>query len=234
MSETGDLQEISLEYRSLHTGAIAGVVLGAFSAIVPLAADSSTLSGTLTLAGLPLVGLVVSIVAWRAVAAAPEVYTGSRMAKVGAALSAFFLVSGIGYSSYIYATEVPEGYARTSFLEMKPTESDLLANRLVPKDVQEAIAAETPVFIKGFIRPDSVRFTRNINDFLLVRDNQECCFGDLSKVQFFDQIKVKLGPGMTTDLSRKMFRLGGVLRVGPGDPSLGAPLTYHLEADYIR
>ncbi|MEO1496481.1 MAG: hypothetical protein AAFV43_04960 [Planctomycetota bacterium] len=229
-----DQPDLALEYRSLHTGAIAGVILGAVSAVVLLTAGSSSLSSTLSLSTLPLVGLVVSVASWRSIAGAPDVYTGARLAKAGAALSVLFLVSGVGYASLVYATEVPEGYERTSFLAMKPSDSDQLAGRLVPDKVLEPIESEKPVFIKGYIRPDSAKYTRNISNFLLVRDNQECCFGDLSKVQFFDQIRVRLEPGLTTDLSRKLFRVGGVLRVGPGERSLNAPLTYYLEADYIQ
>ncbi|MEO0529944.1 MAG: hypothetical protein AAF266_05120, partial [Planctomycetota bacterium] len=84
------------------------------------------------------------------------------------------------------------------------------------------------------IRPDSVKFNKNLTDFLLVRDNEQCCFGDLSKVQFFDQIQIDLEPGLTTDFNRGIFRVGGQLTVGRGDPSMGTPLTYKLAADYVK
>ena len=39
---------------------------------------------------------------------------------------------------------------------------------------------------------------------------------------------------MTTDFNRGVFRLGGTLKVGPGNPELGTPLTYYLEADHVE
>ncbi|TWT47452.1 hypothetical protein [Botrimarina hoheduenensis] len=223
-----------IEYRSVHTGAIIGLVLALASAVVPLTAGSANLGYTLPLSVLPMVGFAISMVAWRAIAGAPDVYAGGLLAIAGALLSAVFLITGVSYASYVYATEVPDGYERTSFLEMKPSESDLLSSRPVPDPIRMLIEEQKPVFIKGYIRPDSTRFSKNITDFLLVRDSNECCFGDLSKVQFYDQIKVQLAPGLATDLSRKVFRVGGVLRVGPGSAELAAPLLYYLDADYIR
>lgn len=221
------------EYRSVHTGAVLGLALGAVSAAM-LAVFRSDYQYTLALAPVPLIGLFVSLSAWRAIERDRDLYTGDLMAKVGAGLSAVFLAIGLGYGGFVYATEVPEGYARTSFLAMKPDEGDLVSRKFIPDDFLELVRNGDKIFIKGYIRPDSVRFTKNIRDFLLVRDNQECCFGDPTKVKYFDQIQVRLAPGMTTDFSRRLFRVGGDLEVGPPNPETGAPLTYRLEADYIR
>ena len=222
-----------LEYRSVHTLAVLGLLVGLVSAVVLTTAGSS-FESTLLLAPVPAVGLVVSLAAWRAIAASPDLYTGKPLAQAGAALSAAFLLLGLGWSGYVYATEVPDGYARVTFIDMKPSETDLVDRKAVPDDVASLIRDGDKVFIKGYIRPDSTRFTQNIKEFLLVRDNQQCCFGDLSSVQYFDQVQVELGTGLTTDYHQGLFRLGGVLRVAPGDPSLGTPLTYRLEADYVR
>ena len=219
------------EYRSVHTGAVLGMVLGLVS-VVLLFTASTSFERTLLMAPIPVIGFLISCVAWRSIASAPELYTGSPMAKAGAVLSALFLFVGVGYGSYVYSTEVPDGYARTSFLEMKPTEADKSNRKYIPDEIADYIKGGDKVFIKGYIRPDSTEYSTNFSEFLLVRDNQECCFGDLSKVQFFDQIKVKLGPGQTTDYDSGVFRLGGVLKLGPPDPKLGTPVTYHLDADY--
>jgi hypothetical protein len=206
-----------LEYRSVHTFAVLGLILGLLSASVLFMARVS-FDSTLLLAPIPVAGLIVSIVALRAISA----------------LSALFLVTGVGYAGYVYATEVPDGYVRTSFIEMKPTEADTVNGDYIPPEVAEFIKSGEPVFIKGYIRPDSIKFKQNLNNFLLVRDNQQCCFGDLSKVMYFDQIQVKLGTGLATDYHSGVFRLGGKLKVAPGDPRVGTPLTYELVADYIK
>lgn len=209
------------------------MVLGVVSVVVVFTASSS-FESTLLLVPVPLLGLVVSLTAWRAIARASDMYTGQPMAMVGAGLSALFLMIGLSYGGYVYATEVPEGYTRTSFLEMKPDESNKVNREAIPPEVVSYIKDQEKIFIKGYIRPGSSPYNKNISQFLLVRDNQECCFGDLSKVKYFDQIKVTLTPGVTTDFSRSIFRLGGTLKIGPGDPELGTPLTYYLEADHVE
>jgi hypothetical protein len=222
-----------LEYRSVHTFAVLGLLLGLLSVVVVFMARVS-FESTMVLAPIPLAGLVVSIIALRGIQAAPDLYTGKVLAQGGAALSALFLVTGLGYAGYIYATEVPDGYARTSFIEMKPTEADTVNGDYIPPAVAQFIQNGEPVFIKGYIRPDSIKFKQNLNNFLLVRDDQQCCFGDLSKVMYFDQVQVNLGTGLTTDYHSGVFRLGGKLKVAPGDPRVGTPLTYVLDADYIK
>lgn len=220
-----------LEYRSVHTFAVLGLLLGVLSAVT---VSFTPVEYATLVAPIPLVGLIVSLVALRSIASAPDLYTGRRLAQIGATVSIFFLIAGVGYSSYIYATEVPDGYIRTSFIAMKPSESDMVDRKPIPEDVEQLIREGERVFIKGYIRPGSSKFNQNMKEFLLVRDNQQCCFGDLSKVQYFDQIQVDLTNGLTTDYHNGLFRLGGVLKVGPGDAKNGTPLSYHLEADYVK
>jgi len=222
-----------LEYRSVHTFAVLGLLLGLLSAAVLFMARVS-FDSTLLLAPIPIAGIIVSVIALRGINAMPDLYTGKPLAQAGAVLSAVFLVVGVGSAGYVYATEVPDGYVRTSFIQMKPTEADTVNGDDIPPEVAEFIKSGEPVFIKGYIRPDSIKFQKNLNNFLLVRDNQQCCFGDLSKVMYFDQIQVKLGTGLTTDYHSGVFRLGGKLKVAPGDPRVGTPLTYELVADYIK
>lgn len=225
--------EEALEYRSVSIFAVLGLLLGILSAVSLFTAGTS-LDWTISLSPIPLAGLVVSLIALRSIASAPDLYTGKSLAQTGAVLSAFFLLTAVGYSTYVYTTEVPDGYERTSFIAMKPTDQNIVNRELIPPEIEAFIASQAPVFIKGYIRPDSIKFKQNLNNFLLVRDNQQCCFGDLSKVQFFDQIKVNLGPGLTTDYNSGLFRLGGVLRIEPGDPSIGTPITYAMDADYVN
>ncbi|WP_145381870.1 DUF4190 domain-containing protein [Botrimarina mediterranea] len=222
-----------LEYRSVHTFAVLGLLLGLLSVVVVFMARIS-FESTMVLAPIPIAGIIVSLIALRGIRATPDLYTGKPLAQAGAALSALFLVTGVGFAGYVYATEVPDGYTRTSFLEMKPSEADTVNGDIIPPEVAEFIKSGEPVFIKGYIRPDSIKFKQNLNNFLLVRDNQQCCFGDLSKVMYFDQVQVKLGTGLTTDYHSGLFRLGGKLKVAPGDPRVGTPLTYELVADYVK
>jgi hypothetical protein len=91
------------------------------------------------------------------------------------------------------------------------------------------------VFIKGYIRPDSVKVTRGIDRFLLVRDNNQCCFGDLSTVKYYDQMLVTMAGSRRVDYSDGVFRMGGILKVEP-ENAVGRPLApvFSLQADYAN
>jgi hypothetical protein len=171
--------------------------------------------------------------AWWRVRANPDQFTGQKLAAVGAVLSAICLVGGLAFSGYVYATEVPEGYARTSFEDLRPDEVELRGDVVIPADIM-ALDGEK-VFIKGYIRPGTENFRNNATSFLLVRDNNQCCFGDITTVKYYDQVQVATTGRLTVDYSPRLFRIGGVLRVFPENAykGPGAP-TFTLEADYAQ
>ena len=222
------------DYRAIHTGAVIGVLVALVSIIFPMTvANFTDVRQAALLAVAPLTGLVICVWALKQIRANRELYTGAPAAMVGAVVAAMSLLAGSAYGSYVYATEVPDGYQRTSFLQMKPDDVELAGLQLVPPDIEELLGKK--VFIKGYIRPDSTNLRKGITEFLLVRDNNECCFGDKSNVMYFDQVMVDLGPGLTTELEERVFRVGGELSVRMGNPRQGEPtLVYSLDADYLK
>ncbi|HMO85961.1 MAG TPA: DUF4190 domain-containing protein [Lacipirellulaceae bacterium] len=221
-----------LDYRPLHMGAIASIVFGLLSVLVLLAGRESMESAVL-MAPVPLVGIALALFALRAMRANPDQYTGRRAAVSGLALSGAFLAAGLAVAGYVQATETPPGYARISFAEMKPSEVDLRSGRLIPSKIAELDGQK--VFIKGYFRPDSSPYTRNVREFLLVRDNNQCCFGDLNSVQFYDQIAVQLEGDLTVNYSPRLFRIGGTLRIDPrwAEPGSGGSV-FSLQADHAQ
>jgi hypothetical protein len=228
---TGDTP---FEYQALHTGAIIGLVLGILSVFTAVAAANS-LEGCLMTAPIPVLGMFMSLRAWSKIRREPERYTGAPLALLGFALSLAFLVGGLGFSGYVYATEVPEGYSRIAFSGMKPDELAERNGTIVPPEI--AALDGKKVFIKGYIRPDSVKVSRGIDKFLLVRDSNQCCFGDLATVKYYDQILVNMAGKQRVDYSDKIFRMGGILKVEPRNATLGpmnpAPV-FTLTADYAK
>lgn len=222
------------DYRAVHTGAIVGALCSIVSLFYPLmVASTANIPSVLPMIGVPLGAMGLSLWSWSFVKRNSDLYTGAPIALVGVLIAMLSLVGGTAYGAYVYTTEVPDGYARTSFLEMKPGEKDLQGQQPIPKPVQELLGKK--VFIKGYIRPDSTQVSKNIKDFLLVRDNNECCFGDMNKVQFYDQVDIDLIKGNTIDMTRAVVRVGGELTVRPGNPRKGEPaLVYGLQADYIQ
>jgi len=216
-------------YRPISTAAIASVVFGVLSLVI-FFAGGDTFEAALMLSPLPLIGLIMGLRAWSQVRANSDQLTGQRLAVVGSLLSAVCLVGGLAYSGYVYATEVWPGYARTSFEDLRPDEVEQRGDVLVPPDVLSLNGKK--VFIKGYIRPGTTNFRDNATSFLLVRDNNQCCFGDISTVKYFDQVQVATVGKLTVDYSSSLFRLGGVLRVFPENifKGPGAPV-FALEAD---
>jgi hypothetical protein len=228
-----DLPErAEFEYRPVPTSAVASVVFGLLSAMV-FVGGRETFESALLMCPLPLIGLALGFGALRRIRANPEHLKGASTAAAGIALSALGLVGGLAYAGYVRATEVPEGYAPTSFAEMKPDEVEARGGEIIPKDVA-ALDGEK-VFIKGYFRPDSSEFTNNVKHFLLVRDNNQCCFGDLSTVLYYDQVAVKMKGDLTVDYKPGVFRMGGKLFIKPENATNGTKLpVFILEADYAE
>lgn len=223
----------TLRYQALHTGAIIGLVLGVMSVFTAVAAMNSLEFCVMT-APIPVLGMFTSLRSWSQVRREPERYTGGGLAMTGFVLSLVFLLGGLGYSGYVYATEVPEGYTRISFAAMKPDELQERNGMVVPPEI--AALDGKHVFIKGYIRPDSITQRVRIKEFLLVRDDNQCCFGDISTVKYYDQIDVKLRGGLTIDFNeRAVRRIGGILKVEPQNAALAArEPVFSLMADYAK
>jgi hypothetical protein len=85
--------------------------------------------------------------------------------------------------------------------------------------------------IRGYILPTAQK--RGVKQFVLVRDNQECCFGQGAAL--FDCILVEMAAGKTAEYSIRPVAVAGTFDirefVGPDDRHLA---IYHLEADSVE
>jgi hypothetical protein len=222
-----------LQYRAIHIGAVIGIALTVLSLAFTLLAASSSAEACIGISFLNLAPLVCCVWALSRIRREPERYSGKGIATIGFLLSLVLLVGGVGYGCYVYFTEVPDGYSRISFSTMKPDELQERNGQVVPPDVTSLEGKN--VFIKGYIRPDSVTVPRGIDQFLLVRDNNQCCFGDMSKIKYYDQVLVKMTGDHRLDFSRGVFCIGGVLHIEPQYAMPGAPKTvFTLTADYAK
>jgi len=189
------------------------------------------LEWSLMVAPIPIAGMVFALRAMATIRQFPEQFTGLWLARGGLVLSFVFLMSGLGYAGYIYATEVPDGYERISFNTMKPDEIQERGGMAIPPEI--AALNGKKVFIKGYIRPGSAPVRNNIDRFLLVRDNNQCCFGDLSKVKYYDQMIVEITKGKRVDDDLRILRMGGVLEIHPENLARGVGYpVFSLKADY--
>ena len=130
--------------------------------------------------------------------------------------------------TYIYLTEVPEGYTRVHFYELQqegsrpdqPTEKALEING-------------QSVFLKGYIHPSSG--SGLLKRFILVPDLGTCCFGGQPKSS--DMIEVTLSGSQTAKAGMTKKKLAGTFmlnqlpqRVTDFDNTV----FYRLKVDQVR
>jgi hypothetical protein len=111
--------------------------------------------------------------------------------------------------------------------EMKkedPFERSLLTPKI------EALT-DKKIRIRGYIRPGFQ--ASGITKFVLVRDNQECCFGP--GAYLFDCVMVDMVEGETTDFTTRPVTVEGTFTVqevlGPRKKHLA---IYHLTAEKVK
>lgn len=208
------------QYRVLSAMAVVSGVTGLLSATALL---------DWTLCVLPVVGIVTGAVALKKIRANPGEYTGEWFALAGSVLSMAFLVGGITWHSYVYATEVPPDHERINYDMLQPDPSR--PNQIVPASAQKLDGKK--VFIKGYVYQPSGGQMTGLKQFVLVRDKGQCCFGGEPKLT--DMILVKLNGKLTAEFNMRVIKLAGKFRVSPSGGMHGlGPVVYQLDADYIR
>ena len=89
----------------------------------------------------------------------------------------------------------------------------------------------TPIRIRGYILPSFQQ--TGLTQFVLVRDNMECCFGPGAAL--YDCIVVEMADGKTADFTTRPVAVEGVFSIqevrGPDDRCLA---IYHLDGDKVR
>jgi hypothetical protein len=181
--------------------------------------------------GVALIGVVVGAVAVRKIAASDGELGGMMLAAAGLGLSLALFVGGTGLHAYTIATEVPEGFRRVNFAH------EISAYEISMDRGQYAVAppvfelTEEPIFTKGYMFPSME--TKNLTAFLLVKDNQLCCFG--KQVDPTDMILVELPEGQTFDYTTSMVSVGGNFRVEPArrDDQSNA-VVYRMDAKIVE
>jgi hypothetical protein len=177
---------------------------------------------------LSAVALGFAVVALRNFKRFPTELSGKPIAIVGAVLALLTLVVTPGLHAYIYMTELPEGYERISFSELK---SPLGAPDLPPPT---AIGLNgKKVFLKGYIHPTSLA-SNAAKTFILVPDWATCCFGQQPPLTHM--IEVRLTGDKFAQKSFRRHSLAGTLQVRPFiKPVEGLQgVYYELDADQFQ
>lgn len=90
------------------------------------------------------------------------------------------------------------------------------------------------IILRGFILDASVFERTGIEKFVLVRDNQECCFGPTAKV--YHNVWVEMDEGKSTSFSFRPVEVKGKFSIRPWyHPSDGKCYSvYHLQAESVK
>lgn len=207
-------------YRVVSKAAVLSLAIGLLSVVALVSVG---------MLAVPAVGLAFGLLALRAISMYPDEVSGKVPAWMGVALSGLLLVGGAGLHTYMYLTELPEGYERYSFQELQPDKEH--PELPIPPSALEMNGRK--VFMKGYVHP-GVQGAGPVDQFVLVPDMGTCCFGGQPKLT--DMIEVKLINGHSLSYSMRKRSLKGVFTVDPRivapDGSQGA--CYRLVAEVVR
>lgn len=205
-------------YRALPSTVIPAVILALLSPLVFLHA---------WLAFVPLVGMVAGMIGWRAIAARPRDLTGGPLAIGATLVSAALLVAGVVWQARVYAAELPEGFERIDYSMLQPLPGD--PPHAIP-DSARAIDGHD-VLLKGYMYPGKQE--RGIVQFVLVRDQGDCCFGGNPKIT--DRVLVQLADPVGISFTPRLCKIAGRFSVRPtGTSALEGGVLYHLENATLR
>ena len=214
-------QDAEGSYRAVAGTAIAAAVTAALS---PLAFFDWSL------AVVPAVGIVLGAMAYRTIAQRPDVFIGRPLAIGAIVLSAVSLVAGLITLSRAYAAELPDGYERLNYGLLQPLPGD--PSDAVP-DTARTMDGRN-VLLKGYIYPGKQQ--TGITQFLLVRDQGDCCFGGNPKIT--DRVLVQLkdpSHPKGINFSSRLTKIAGRFVIRPmGAPGLDGGVLYHLEDAFAR
>jgi len=216
-----NVQDGDGHYRAIPPTAIAAAVLAVLS---PLAFFDWPL------AAVPVVGIVLGALAYRTISLQTEQFTGRPLVIAAVILSAASLVGGLGSLARTYIRELPPGYERIDYGMLQPLAGD--PPDMVP-DNASRMNGRT-VLLKGYMYPGKQQ--DRITQFLLVRDQGDCCFGGNPKMT--DRVLVQLkdpGHPKGINFSPRLTKIAGRFVIRPmGAPGIDGGVLYHLEDAFVR
>ncbi len=223
---SAEIQMLSAEnaaefpYRAMSSTAIASVVFAVIATLFGLFFWPAL--------GLAIIGTAVGLLSYRQIRRFPEEFDGKQIAVAGIVLNLVVLLAGTAMHSYIYLTEVPEGYTRVQFHELQQAGDgpDQPTEKAYEIDGQQ-------IFLKGYIHPSSG--SGLLKRFILVPDLGTCCFGGQPKSS--DMIEVNLLGGETTKAGMTKKKLAGTFKLNQAPQQVtdfDNTVFYRMKVDQVR
>lgn len=177
-----------------------------------------------------VLGVILAVLGLLEIRKYPNEYSGLSYVQIGLLANALIFVGGLSWQSYVYATEVPEGYERISFKVLQATKAE--PDKIPPDSALELNGKQ--VFVKGYVHPGGVSGNGFVTQFVLVPDMKTCCFGD--QPAFTDMIEVTLPVDKAIKYNMRKRKLTGTLKVSeylkPVEEVQG--VFYQMKADDIK
>ena len=216
-----DNQDAEGRYRAIAGTAIAAAIAAALSPLACL---------DWLLAVVPILGIVLGVMAYRTISLRTDEFTGRPLAIGAIVVSAVSLVVGLVTLSRAYAAELPQGYERVNYGMLQPLDGDPPGT--IP-DTARSMDGRN-VLLKGYMYPGKQQ--TGITQFLLVRDQGDCCFGGNPKIT--DRVLVQLkdpAHPKGIDFSARLTKIAGRFAIRPmGAPGMDGGVLYHLEDAFAR
>jgi hypothetical protein len=207
------------DYRAICSAAVTSMVI----AVIGLSAF--WLSGFLLI---PIVSLLLGIYAWLTIRRRQDELTGASLATLSIIVSLITLVSASAWHSYVYITEVPDGFQRISYRQLQVNPSR--PSEGIPASAKELEGQQ--VFIKGYMLDKSK--AAGIKDFFLVRDKGDCCFGGKPEI---DQRVLVLLEDQLAEYSDRHSKVIGKFELAPGGlmkEGVQGPVLYIIRGELIE
>ncbi|MEM8910870.1 MAG: DUF3299 domain-containing protein [Planctomycetota bacterium] len=184
-------------YKAISRGAVTSVICAVFSfvGLIPTFAFALVLT---------IPGIICGMIGMSSIRRFPDEFSGKAMAIAGTLVCLALLIGGVSIHTYIYLTEVPEGYQRIAFYELQTPENAPDQPTPVAMDIDG-----DAVFLKGYIHPSSG--SGLLRQFILVPDLGTCCFGGQPRSS--DMIEVTLPPGNAVKAGLTKRKLAGTFRL---------------------
>jgi len=175
----------------------------------------------------PIMSIVLGLIAWCEIKRRSDELTGKPLALAAILFSSLAFVGSLTFLSIVYAAELPQGFQRLDYTMLQPLDGD------PPTAVPDTAYAMdgTSVLLKGYIYPGSKQ--HGIVQFLLVRDQGDCCFGGNPKIT--DRVLVQMRDTQGIEFSPRLTKIAGRFSVRPtGTTALDGGVLYHLEDAVAR
>lgn len=214
-------QSADFPYRAVCRAAVVSVVCFVLAAF-------GLMPTFVFLLALTIPGIIAAVSAFRSISKFPNEFSGLDLAKFGLAANLLLLVSGVSLHTYIYLTEVPDGYERVPFYKLQQPESRADS----PTELAFLIDGK-PVFLKGYIHPSSG--SGRLKQFILVPDLGTCCFGGQPRSS--DMIEVTLTGGQTVKANLSKRKLAGTFTLNQAPMKLTDfenAVFYRMRIDQIK